>query len=274
MKLIVKTALLLITLSVFSTQAKFVECFSCQSDTSFLNIAKAKSDLIEGISYIYVANSNTEQIRKFMVRYENGGLGEPVIFRVNAVTIDSATYNTFSEAMVYRNSIENFFATYMLVPDSVALSAWQLAGNSVFQRDIALYYSSHQSLRESIANYTATLFTLGGKLIAANLVVSIKFGDNSTANYKIVGLDANGDLEFEFMNATDNLGNPIPANASGLSGQFRMTSETLSNYSSAVTSFHFSFSQPLTIPAGSITITDCVTDVQTKEVTCTTRDKP
>jgi hypothetical protein len=273
MKFLAKLTLFLLIFSTYSAQAKFVECSSCQSNTSFLNIAKANSDFIEGRSYVYVANSNSEVIRKFMVQYERGGMGEPTIFRVNPITVDSTTYNNFSEAMVWRNSVEEFFDSELELPNSVALSAWQLSGNSIFQRDIAIYYSNHQSLQQRLGNYTTALFTLGGKLIAANLTVSVKFGDNSSANYKIVGLDSHGNLEFEFMNAVDNLGNPIPTKISELSGQFRISKETASNMSNAASNFHFSF-RYVPSPGTSVTITDCTIDPLTKEVTCIPKDKP
>jgi hypothetical protein len=255
--------------SIFPTHAKLVECLDCYSDLSYLNLAKSRVDLVEGVSYIYVSNSNIGEIKKFKLRYGSGSSGDPALFIVTPVAVDSATQNMFSDAMYYRNSIKDFFEYHQDVPRDVALSAWQLAGNSVFQRDIAAYYSSNQSLRDLIGNYTATLTTLGGKLIAANLTVTVKFSDDSSALYKIVGLDSNGNLEFEFFKATDHLGNPIPTSPTQLEGQLKMDRDTLSNYQSAVNRFRFSFrAGSISIPQGSVIIVDCVVDPETKDVTC------
>lgn len=255
--------------SIFPTHAKLVECQNCYSDSSYLNLAKSRVDLVEGVSQIYVSNSNIGELKKFKLRYEKGAAGDPATFIVTPVIVDSASQNMFSDAMYYRNSIRDFFEYHKDIPRDVALSAWQLAGNSVFQRDIAAYYSSNQDLRDLIGNYTITLFTLGGHIISANLTVTVRFSDDSSAVYKIVGLDSNGNLNFEFFNATDNLGNPIPTSPTQLEGQLKMNRDTLSNYQGAVNRFRFNLrAGSVTIPEGTVVIVDCTVDPETKDVTC------
>jgi len=115
-----------------------------------LSTAKLNSDLVEGVSYIYVSNSNVGEIRKFQIRYESGSMGEQPLFIVSPVTVDSATQSKFVDAMYYRDGVKGFFEYHKNIPTDVALSVWQLAGSSLFQRDIARYNSSHQILRKGL----------------------------------------------------------------------------------------------------------------------------
>jgi len=76
-------------------------------------------------------------------------------------------------------------------------------------------------------------------------------------------------LEFEFFEDTDNLGNPILTSPNQLAGQLKVNMNTLPNYRSAVSRFHFTFtSDSFSVPSGNVTIVDCVVDPKTKEVVC------
>ena len=261
--------MLLTLLTSISVKAKYLECTTCSSETSFYNKAKQNVDLIEGRSYISVGNTITGSIRKYIVIYQPGNInaGERPMLKVGTTSVDSNTQSLFNDAVYYRRQIIDFIDGSVSVPDNVALSAWQLSGNSVFQRDIAIYYNDNQTFTESIGNYVSVILALGGKIVGANILVAVKFSDGSFANFKITGINYKGDVVFEFFNAVDSLGNPIPNSAAELSGQYRMTSENMSAYRNTVNRFRFTLKAP-TISQGSVTITDCYLNVTTKEVTC------
>lgn len=247
-------------LSSFSVSANntLVNCSYCSSQAQFEYVVKSQS-LIEGTSYVYVSNIDSGMLTKYYRKYIPGDAqyGEQATVIVKPVAVDATSARNFNKAVQQHSEIADLLDTIKEVPDHVARSAWQLGANPVFRQDVAKYYRDNQSLRQLVGNYTATLATLGGKLGGFKLYVTVSFTDGSMARYQIVGIDENGQLEFAFLSAQDNLGNSIPTSISQMEGYFRLDGKGWSSYGSVAVEFGIVARFDGEIPTGHAEIIDC-----------------
>ena len=272
MRLRFKHLIYLVCFIAFQSQAKLVDCKSCNTTTDFLNNAKANAQLISGTSYIYVSNTNTEVIKKFRVRYEAGNpsYGEPPVFIVGEVAVDNTSYYTFKDAMGVKRSVTSFVDTSKDIPGDIADSAWKMPANSLAQNQVINYYRDNQTWNEMVGNYFGSLLSVFGTLVNVNLTITVKFADGSNADFALTGIDHEGKLRFKFLKGTDKLGNTIGSKSSDLEGLFKTDKSTFQLYNGAANRHNYIITgvSTSTIPNGSVTIIDCHMDTVTKRVTC------
>lgn len=274
------TFIISFALSSFSASANnsLVNCSYCSSQAEFEYVVRSQS-LVEGTSYVYVSNIDSGVLTKYYRKYVPGDAqyGEPATIVIKPVAVDSTSATNFNRAVQQRSEIANLLDTIKEVPDHVARSAWQLGANPVFRQDVAKYYRDNQSLRQLVGNYTATLATLGGKLGGFTLYVTVSFTDGSMARYQIVGIDENGQLEFAFLSAQDNLGNNVPTSISQLEGYFRLDGKGWASYGSIAVEFGIVARFDGELPTGHAEIIDCHSETGADgkmKIVCKKSNKP
>jgi len=266
----------------FSAQASngLYNCRTCTSDSSFLTVARAEAPLIVGTSYLYVSNTTTGVIKKFRVSYQEGNIayGEPPIFRVNQITVDTTAYNSYQDALYYKNQVLSALSSNASVPGNLVESAWDLPGNSFAQDDVIDYFNDNIGLIDMIGGYFGALGAGFGILQNLSIEIVIDFEDGSSATFELTGIDVNNALTFKFKGGEDSLGNSIPANLEEMAGDFKFSASVFESYSGLASRYgtfvYGGAGEPLTIPTGTVTVYDCYMDPSTKTLTCNQRNTP
>lgn len=207
-----------------------VSCSYCVSGNDFKNFAKnfskenfENSSKVRSFDHtLYVFNHDKGKAKKVLVTGEGYNItGEPGITFVTLGDIPLQKRTAFATA--YNELYSSILVKKHLIPPSIAYSGYDLVGADYLHQQVIDEYKDNLPVHEKLANYIAAAAGIAGKVVDVNFVIEVSFSDGSTIFFKITGIDANGQLTYNFHNGVDADGNII--------------SELPSHYSSGSLSF-------------------------------------
>ncbi len=208
-------SLFILMISATASANDYLCDYECDGATQkALSIASISS---EGTVFT-VADIEREEIKTYMVQALAGGWGPPT--KVPVLTSTSASKRVqFDELMVVK---ANFGQEEIVIPSSIAASAYDLTGSSQTQNRVTDWIWSNASLVNKYYAYVASVAAFLGKVIEVNVVLDITFADGSTALVKITGINGNTDVVFGIVpgESRDTDNNTIPDLPRDFNGEY------------------------------------------------------
>lgn len=221
-KIAVPVALLSLFLSfqAYSIDSIHVECKSCQSESQFIDEAKANSVKNETL-YVNVMNFKNHEIRKFEVTrvYKRvcdpndrepdgeGGIFQPCL-TISSTTakpqdVTNKELNAFLGLADAVNDANNLFQRSIEIPASVTPSAFDLVGSGTTPRKITLYFDQ-MSLRDNYLEKGVIVAGAASKIVTTVInfdppKLAFSFSDDTQAFAIIDFVDMDDRVHLKFI---------------------------------------------------------------------------
>lgn len=228
MKISIFVCSLIALILSFSSQAETYQtsCNECTQSYQFRNTAESLvlNKIHRGFnSDVYVFNYKEGIAKKYNLSAEYVDVpGGPLHLLAMEKNLSSSQQFNFSIASNAYNEITNSIQDIIL-PEYIADSAYDLVGASYVENDISDYLAKNQTFKDKVDVFISVAAKITGNLPSdINIVFKMSFKDGSWANFKISGLDKDGNMSLSFQDGRDKDNNTITNNPSHYrSGSFR-----------------------------------------------------
>lgn len=209
-------------MSLSANSSTLVGCFDCSSSQSKSAAIKVQKGLSSQENKIEVIDFKNNIVKSYIVERDPESNST---FLLNTYSSSSAKkaasdltteYNRIKNQLNSMNHISNVFN-----------SAYGVTTNMNNYGLVTNEFVNQTSFIEKVGMYGSIVAgTLAKVIINANFTVDIGFTDGSYIRFKISGVNANGDVEFEVLDVVDSDGNKIPKEKAEIAGRYVFTSES------------------------------------------------
>lgn len=253
-----------------TTSAYLNTVYLCNNCANFQHEANRLASMRPPSVKYYIADIKNNIIRAYVGVNTDPWVFDPDNFVGQPSSVDSDVQVSFSNAVDARRNLygnSNSTSANVVIPSTVVESAWDMTGNSSARNIVTNYIFDNLSIADKIYAYEGAVVALLGKIVDVNVVARVVFSDESTALFRISGVNNDGKLEFEYVSASavDGNSNSIPESPSNFTGRYVFNGGGLENFIDAVNRF----GGTTIIPTGSCESGEMICETEGNDLKCT-----